>query len=35
MKEFKKLNYKYDTYALAVPELDAQRHLVLIRPQKK
>lgn len=35
MKEFKKLNYKYDTYALAVPELDAQRHLVVIRPQKK
>lgn len=33
MREFKKLNYKYDTYALAVPELEAQRHLVVIRPK--
>ncbi len=32
IKEFKKLNYKYDTYSLAVPELDAQRHLFVIRP---
>ena len=30
IKAIKKLNYKYDTYALKVPELDAQRNLVVV-----
>ncbi|MEO0368415.1 MAG: 16S rRNA (guanine(527)-N(7))-methyltransferase RsmG [Pseudomonadota bacterium] len=34
MKDFKKLNYKYDTFSLAVPELEAQRHLVVVRSAK-
>lgn len=34
IKELKKHNYKFDTYSLAVPELDAQRHLVVIKAGK-
>lgn len=34
LKPIKKLGLKYDTYALKVPELDAQRNLVIIRPSK-
>lgn len=34
LKMIKKMNLKYDTYALKVPELDAQRNLVVICPNK-
>lgn len=34
IKALKKLNLKYDTFALKVPELDAQRNLVVIRAPK-
>lgn len=34
LKAIKKLNYKFDTYALKVPELDAQRNLVVIKAKK-
>jgi 16S rRNA (guanine527-N7)-methyltransferase len=34
LKVLKKLGYKYDTYAIKVPELDAQRNLVVIVPRK-
>lgn len=34
LKAIKKLGLKYDTYALKVPDLDAQRNLVVIRPSK-
>jgi len=34
MKVLKKLNLKFDTFALKVPELDAQRNLVVIRAPK-
>ncbi len=34
LKAVKKMNLKYDTYALKVPELDAQRNLVVISAQK-
>ncbi len=34
LKELKKLNLKFDTYALKVPELDAQRNLVVIQASK-
>lgn len=34
LKPIKKMNLKYDTYAIKVPELDAQRNLVVIRPQR-
>lgn len=32
LKPIKKMNLKYDTFALKVPELDAQRNLVVIHP---
>jgi len=35
LKFLKKMNLKFDTFALKVPELDAQRNLVVIRPPKK
>lgn len=34
LKVLKKLNLKFDTFALRVPELDAQRNLVVISPAK-
>lgn len=34
LKPIKKMNLDYDTYALKVPELDAQRNLVVIKPSK-
>jgi 16S rRNA (guanine527-N7)-methyltransferase len=34
LKPIKKMGLKYDTYALKVPELEAQRNLVVIRPAK-
>ena len=34
LKALKKMNYKYDTYALKVPELDAQRNLIVINAAK-
>ena len=34
LKAIKKLNLKHDTYALKVPELDAQRNLVVISAPK-
>jgi len=34
IKPIKKMNLKYDTFALKVPELDAQRNLVVIRPAR-
>lgn len=34
IKAIKKMNLKYDTYALKVPELDAQRNLVVISAPK-
>lgn len=34
LKSLKKLNLKYDTFALKVPELDAQRNLVVISAAK-
>lgn len=34
LKPLKKMGLKYDTYALKVPELEAQRNLVVIRPSK-
>lgn len=35
LKAVKKMGYKFDTYALRVPELDAQRNLVVIPAAKK
>ncbi len=34
LKVLKKMNLKFDTFALKVPELDAQRNLVVICPPK-
>lgn len=34
LKVIKKMNLKFDTFALKVPELDAQRNLIVIRPPK-
>ena len=34
IKPIKKMNLKYDTFALKVPELDAQRNLVVIHPTR-
>ena len=34
LKAVKKLGLKYDTYALKVPELDAQRNLIVIFASK-
>lgn len=34
LKPIKKMNLKYDTFALKVPELDAQRNLVVIHPSR-
>lgn len=34
IKPIKKMNLKFDTFALKVPELDAQRNLVVIHPSK-
>ena len=34
LKMLKKMNLKFDTFALKVPELDAQRNLVVIRAPK-
>ena len=34
IKEFKKLGLSFDTFALRVPELDAQRHLVVVKASK-
>ena len=34
LKSLKKMNLEFDTFALKVPELDAQRNLVVIRPTK-
>ena len=34
VKELKKQNYKFDTYSLAVPNLQAQRHLIVIKASK-
>lgn len=34
LKVLKKMNLKFDTFALKVPELDAQRNLVIISPSK-
>lgn len=34
LKELKKMNLKFDTYALKVPELDAQRNLIVIEAPK-
>ncbi len=34
LKPIKKMNLKYDTFALKVPELDAQRNLVVIHPAR-
>jgi 16S rRNA (guanine527-N7)-methyltransferase len=34
LKAIKKMGLKFDTYALKVPELEAQRNLVVIRPSK-
>ena len=35
LKVLKKKNYKFDTYALKVPELEAQRNLVVIQAKNK
>ena len=35
LKILKKKNYKFDTYALKVPELEAQRNLVVIQAKNK
>ena len=34
LKTLKKMSLEFDTFALKVPELDAQRNLVIIRPPK-
>ena len=34
LKILKKLNLKFDTFALTVPELDAQRNLIVIQAAK-
>jgi len=34
LKILKKLNLKFDTFALKVPELDAQRNLIVIGAPK-
>jgi len=34
LKELRKQNLKFDTFALKVPDLDAQRNLIVIRPPR-